>query len=151
MAETTDDRAGEKDAASRKGLFTSGVVATGEGRRIALFFSGRKHAGENLEAVLAERAAERPPPIQMSDALSRNLPGKLSTIVANCLAHYPEFGFIWRDSAKQRAGSHLGRHKKMETPDNGNPQRESRNARSFGDGRQGATARRSSPARFQNA
>jgi transposase len=71
----------------RRGLFTSGVVSTGEGRRIALFFSGRKHAGENLKDVLSERAAELAAPIQMCDALSRNLPGELQTIVANCLAH----------------------------------------------------------------
>ena len=71
----------------RKGLFTSGIVSTREGRRIALFFSGRKHAGENLKDVLMERAAELDPPIQMCDALSRNLPGELETIVANCLAH----------------------------------------------------------------
>ena len=71
----------------RTGLFTSGVVSTSEGRRIALFFSGRKHAGENLKDVLVQRAAELGPPIQMSDALSRNLPAELETIVANCLAH----------------------------------------------------------------
>jgi transposase len=71
----------------RTGLFTSGVVSTREGRRIALFFSGRKHAGENLKDVLSERATELGPPIQMCDALSRNLPGELKTILANCLAH----------------------------------------------------------------
>jgi len=71
----------------RTGLFTSGVVSTSEGRRIALFFSGRKHAGENLKDVLVQRAAELGPPIQMCDALSRNLPAELETIVANCLAH----------------------------------------------------------------
>jgi len=71
----------------RTGLFTSGVVATREGRRIALFFSGRRHAGENLAEVLQHRAKELPPPIQMCDALSRNLPGELQTILAHCLAH----------------------------------------------------------------
>jgi hypothetical protein len=54
---------------------------------VALFFSGRRHAGENLTEVLKFRAAERPPPIQMCDALSRNLPGQLRTILAHCLAH----------------------------------------------------------------
>jgi hypothetical protein len=73
--------------AERTGTFTSGIVATRDGRRIALFFSGRQHAGENLKDVLSRRAAERGAPIQMSDALSRNLPGELQTIVANCLAH----------------------------------------------------------------
>src|SRR6202043_2135153 len=48
---------------------------------------GRQHAGENLADVLRHRAAELPPPIQMCDALSRNLPGELQTILAHCLAH----------------------------------------------------------------
>jgi transposase len=75
------------DADERRGLFTSGVVALRDGHRVALFFSGRRHAGENLAEVLARRAGELPPPIQMCDALSRNLPGELRTILANCLAH----------------------------------------------------------------
>ena len=72
---------------SAPGLFTSGVVALRDGHRVALFFSGRRHAGENLAEVLKHRAEELPPPIQMCDALSRNLPGELQTILANCLAH----------------------------------------------------------------
>ncbi len=68
-------------------MFTSGIVATWEGRQIVLFFSGRKHAGENLADVLAQRAESLAPPIQMCDALSRNLPAELQTIVAHCLAH----------------------------------------------------------------
>jgi transposase len=71
----------------RHGLFTSGIISTNQGHRIALFFSGRQHAGENLADVLAQRAAELGPPIQMCDALSRNLPAELKTILANCLAH----------------------------------------------------------------
>jgi transposase len=77
----------EDDADQRTGLFTSGVVALRDGHRVALFFSGRRHAGENLAQVLKLRAADLPPPIQMCDALSRNLPGELQTILANCLAH----------------------------------------------------------------
>jgi transposase len=75
------------DADQRTGLFTSGVVALRGGHRVALFFSGRQHAGENLAQVLKLRAEELPPPIQMCDALSRNLPGELQTILAHCLAH----------------------------------------------------------------
>jgi transposase len=74
-------------ADTRRGLYTSGVVALRDGHRVALFFSGHRHAGENLAQVLKHRAEELPPPIQMCDALSRNLPGELQTIVANCLAH----------------------------------------------------------------
>jgi transposase len=74
----------------RTGVFTSGIVSVGEGRRIALFFTGRQHAGENLGQVLQQRAESFPAPVQMCDALSRNQP-KLSkaveTLLANCLAH----------------------------------------------------------------
>src|SRR4029077_7688641 len=72
------------------GVFTSGIVSIGEGQRIALFFTGRKHAGENLADVLKQRAAGLEAPIQMCDALSRNLPKlseELEIIVGHCLAH----------------------------------------------------------------
>jgi hypothetical protein len=71
----------------RTGVFTSGVVSTKEGRKIALFFTGQRHAGENLAEVLKARAAELETPIQMCDALSRNMPEELKVIVSNCIAH----------------------------------------------------------------
>src|SRR6266699_2001455 len=71
----------------RTGVFTTGIVSTREGRKIGLFFSGRKHAGENLADVLARRARELSSPIQMCDGLSRNLPRQLKVILGNCLAH----------------------------------------------------------------
>ena len=63
-----------------------GIISTREGQRIALFFTGRRHAGENLKEVLRRRAAELAAPIQMCDALSRNLPKDLEVLLANCLA-----------------------------------------------------------------
>jgi len=87
LAESGEPKHDAESDPDRTGVFTSGVVATREGRRIALFFSGRRHAGENLQEVLRRRATDLPPPIQMCDALSRNRPRELQTIVANCLAH----------------------------------------------------------------
>ncbi len=72
---------------TRTGVFTSGIVATRDGRRIALFFTGRRHAGENLAAVLAQRTVGLGPPIQMCDALTRNLPKAFDVVLANCLSH----------------------------------------------------------------
>ena len=83
----------------RSGVFTSGIVSApaigaAGGVRIALYFTGREHAGENLTAVLAQRAAGLPPVVQMCDALSRNSPklGEgVELLLANC----------WRKSLKR--------------------------------------------------
>jgi transposase len=73
----------------RTGIFTSGIVSILGARRIALFFTGSKHAGENIAEVLKKRARELPAPIQMCDALSRNTPRVegIKLLLANCLAH----------------------------------------------------------------
>jgi transposase len=71
----------------RTGTFTSGIVALHDDMRIALFFTGHQHAGENLHDVLRHRAAGLDPPLHMCDALSRNLPKEFATILCNCLAH----------------------------------------------------------------
>jgi transposase len=81
-AALADDADGE-----RTGIFTSGIVATHTGLQIALFFTGVRHAGENLAAVLARRNTDLPAPIQMCDGLSRNIPSEFDTILSQCLAH----------------------------------------------------------------
>jgi len=58
----------------RTGVFTSGIVSTGQGWKVALYFTGRQHAGENIADVLQQRAKHASSPIQMCDALSRNVP-----------------------------------------------------------------------------
>jgi len=76
-----------EDERSRKGSFTTGVLAVAEERRMALFFTGPKHAGENLAKLLEQRASGLSPPIQMCDAASRNVSKEFETLLANCLAH----------------------------------------------------------------
>ena len=75
---------------TRTGIFTSGIVSIRGSNRMALFFTGRQHAGENLADVWRHRASGLSAPIQMCDALSRNAP-KLSAgteaLLANCLSH----------------------------------------------------------------
>ncbi|MCG2661764.1 MAG: transposase, partial [Kiritimatiellae bacterium] len=82
-----DGRGGEEPNPDRTGIFTSGILSRVRGRQIALFFTGRRHAGENLKALLEQRGRGLRPPIQMCDALSRNLPKDFKTVLANCLAH----------------------------------------------------------------
>lgn len=81
----------ESEGQERTGTFTTGVISTVGDRKIALYLTGRNHAGENLEAVLAECSPGRGVVVQMSDGLSRNepknLPEGLAIIHANCMAH----------------------------------------------------------------
>ncbi|MCA1617010.1 MAG: IS66 family transposase [Acidobacteria bacterium] len=71
----------------RRAMQTSGIVARDGQRHIALYMSGRHHAGENLAELSQKRASGLAPPIQMSDALAANWTGEFERIVAKCLAH----------------------------------------------------------------
>lgn len=82
------NRKTEGKTSGRKGTFTTGLVCKFKGdKTIACFFTGQNHAGENLREFLKERSSELSAPIQMCDALSRNMPEGLKTILCNCLAH----------------------------------------------------------------
>jgi transposase len=94
MAERTKaESAGIKPAA--KAINTSGIVAVLQQHpaqqtsqhKVVLFFTGHDHAGKNMERVLAHRAQDLTPPLQMCDALAANVAGDFPTVVANCLAH----------------------------------------------------------------
>lgn len=76
----------EKD---RVGIFTTAIISQVEEREITLFFSGRKHAGENMASLLAQRPAGAPPPILMVDgsASSKKFPKEFVVLLGNCLTH----------------------------------------------------------------
>ena len=82
--ETEQDCGGGK---RRTGMFTTGIIAQRNDVAIALFFSGRQHAGENLQDLLDKRPEHLPTPIQMSDGLNRNIPATTETHQANCNSH----------------------------------------------------------------
>ena len=68
----------------RRQLHGGGLIASvPDEYRTALFLTGRQHARENLATVMKERTSEFDKPFQMCDALSRNMPEELKTIVAN--------------------------------------------------------------------
>jgi transposase len=76
------------DAPERRGVFTTSILSEADGRPpVVLFFTGAHHAGENLRKVLLRRNQGLPPPMQMCDALARNIPGELKTLLGNCLTH----------------------------------------------------------------
>ncbi|MCP4055108.1 MAG: IS66 family transposase [Mesoflavibacter sp.] len=77
-----------KSKKDRTGIFTTGIISVlDEDKKIALFFTGRNHAGENIGSLYQIRDQEKGPPIQMCDALSRNASTQFETIMANCLTH----------------------------------------------------------------
>ncbi len=76
-----------KTEKERTGIFTTGIVSSSDDRKIAIFHTGRRHAGENLQVLLEKRDEKKEPPIQMADALPHNVPKEFETILANCLAH----------------------------------------------------------------
>ncbi|MDQ3732105.1 MAG: IS66 family transposase [Pseudomonadota bacterium] len=71
----------------RRGVQTTGIVARVDGHQIALYQSGRRHAGENIDELLRHRPRGLSPPIQMSDAQANNWSREFATIIAKCLAH----------------------------------------------------------------
>ena len=71
----------------RKGTFTTNILAEVDSHPVALFFTGWQHAGENLRDLLRRRSLELNPPIQMCDALSRNISPDFETLLAHCLSH----------------------------------------------------------------
>ena len=72
---------------SRTGMYTSCIMAKAEGHTIALYYTGTRHAGENLEKILRYRDAAKSTIIQMCDASSMNIPQSFRTILCNCLGH----------------------------------------------------------------
>ena len=74
-------------APARTGTFTTNILAEVAQHPVALYFTGWQHAGENLAAVLRQRAKDLAPPIQMCDALSRNRLAGFDTILAHCASH----------------------------------------------------------------
>jgi len=72
----------------RKGTFTTVILSVLQDpkREISLFFTGRQHAGENMNDLLNQREENLPPPIQQCDG-GNNLPKDHKTLVAYCMAH----------------------------------------------------------------
>jgi len=60
------------EAPARTGMYTTALIVQVGEHRICLYYAGRKHAGENLEALLAKREPQRGKPLVMSDALASN-------------------------------------------------------------------------------
>jgi transposase len=84
--ELVEPNDGNQNKKQRTGMFTTAVVSVVQENKIAIFYTGRNHAGESLAELLKQRTSKQLP-LQMCDALSRNLPKEFKTLLGNCLAH----------------------------------------------------------------
>ena len=78
---------GKAKADARTGMQTTALIVQVGERQICLYYTGRRHAGENLEALLTKREPGRGQPLVMSDALSSNYAEETRLIRCHCLAH----------------------------------------------------------------
>ena len=85
--QTAAEALGFARSQERTGMFTTALVVKVGEHTICLYYSSRSHAGENLQALLEQREAERDKPLVMSDALSRNEVDETTVIRCHCLAH----------------------------------------------------------------
>ena len=72
----------------RTGMYTTVLQFEGE-HAICLYFTGRQHAGENLDDILAHRDPDLPPIQWMSDGLAANTPTQHQdqALDINCIVH----------------------------------------------------------------
>ncbi|NNC62978.1 MAG: IS66 family transposase [Eudoraea sp.] len=76
-----------KESPKRKGLYTSAILCEVGDVKIALYFSGNRYAGENLDGVLGKRPDNLEKPLCMSDGSSNNEPKDAEIIDVKCNVH----------------------------------------------------------------
>src|SRR6266571_1263771 len=86
QAQSHAEAMGLSRSEDRTGMYTTALVVKVGERIIALYYSGRAHAGENLKTLLTQRAANQEKPLVMSDALTSNEADEAMLIRCHCLA-----------------------------------------------------------------
>jgi hypothetical protein len=71
----------------RTGMQTTALIVQVGERRLGLYYTGRRHAGENLAALLTQRAPARGKPLVMAEALSSNNAEETGLLRCHCRAH----------------------------------------------------------------
>ena len=78
---------GKAKPRARTGRSTPALIVQVGERRICLYDTGRRHAGEHRAALLTKREPGRDKPLVRSDALSSNTAEEAALIRGPCLAH----------------------------------------------------------------
>jgi transposase len=86
-------------------MYPTGLVVQVGERTICLYVSGRSHAGENLDSLLAQREVGRAKPLVMLDVLAHNEAEEGALMRCHCLAHgrrkFAELEEVFRRSARK--------------------------------------------------
>ena len=90
---TKKRRRGSLTEHMRSGVYTSGMIATYQGKDIVFYKTNIGHGGEFIDEILSRRDLSLPPPILMSDALASNRPTAREVIWSLCNVHSRR-GFI---------------------------------------------------------
>jgi transposase len=94
----------EKQTEIRKGIFASCLLSKTElGHQVAIYVTGRKNSGENLDSLLDLRPECYSKPIQVCDGSSQNTTERHETDIVKCLQHarhnFCEIVEVWPNEA----------------------------------------------------
>ncbi|MEI7488007.1 MAG: IS66 family transposase [Chryseobacterium sp.] len=92
----------------RKGIYTTGIISESDDRKIILYLTGRRHAGENIDRIIKERKNDKRA-ILMSDALSANNISDYDFIRSLCLSHGRRNFFDHGDKFKEACEFVIGK------------------------------------------
>ena len=87
LAKKNPNNADKKADKHRKGIFTTALLSKRDGHQIAIYITGRKNSGENMDELLGLRPKELKRPIQACDASSQNSAERHETDMAKCFNH----------------------------------------------------------------
>lgn len=71
----------------RVGIYTTALLAKQDDHEIAIYVTGRKNAGENLDDLMDNRSKDLEKPVQACDASTSNKAERHETVMAKCFNH----------------------------------------------------------------
>jgi transposase len=87
LAKKNSNHTGKKADKHRKGIFTTALLSKLDGYQIAIYMTGRKNSGENMDELLDLRPEGLKRPVQACDGSSQNSVERHETDVAKCFNH----------------------------------------------------------------
>jgi transposase len=87
LAKKNSNETEKKADKHRKGIFTTALLSKLDGHQVAIYITGRKNSGENMDELLNLRPKELKRPIQACDASSQNSAKRHETDMAKCFNH----------------------------------------------------------------